>query len=1080
MKHRLLFLLAASSLPAFPQAWSTFLDPSRAINWTSAGFTIPSYTTNCPTQPALTANSSSAASANTTAIQNALASCDATHNVVNIPAGTYYVAGWTYGSQGAQVVRGAGPKSTHIILTAESCGGSPAAGVCMQGSGGTYDGSDSVLPPSGNQQCLWTGGLSQGSTTITLSSCPGMPPTNHLLILDQANDSSDTGGVYQCDGNVVGCNYEGSLNGNGRIISGKMHSEQQVTYVTGVTSLGGGSYSVTISPGVYFNNIRSSQSPGAWWSSTVQNEGLENLSVDGTSAPDHNISMYDCYQCWVKNVTSTNAGSDHVFLYQSGGDVIRDSYFYQSQSHASSSYVVEFEIGSGVLVENNIFQQTTNPIMFGTGSGNVIGYNYAINDQTSNFYSLQTPYYSHNTGNAFNLWEGNNFIGIWTDDAWGSSANGTIFRNMLHGWQGGGYQTGFIPIQIRTWIRGFNVVGNVLGSPSIQNQYQAYATSSTGGSGGTNAGTSIYEIGWADTGGYGSCGNGTNGSPYCDPTAFSTLMRWGNYDVVNAAVQWNTTEAAPAAATYLNANFSTSYFGSLAHTLPASLYHTSAPSWWPASKAWPPVGPDVSTGNLGICTGTYAGYQATAASLCAGGTLSSAWASHATSIPAQDCYLNTMGGPPDGSGNVLSFDANTCYAATGTGTNTPAVSPTSFSPWTNTQAISQTLTASGFSGTVTWSKASGTAPTGLGGTCLTGTTGTTCTLTGTLSAAGTFSFTIQATNGTNTVSTPFTITVNAAPSITSSGSIPAGTLALAYSQALSTSGGTAPLNCSVATGSLPSGLSFSGCTISGTPLAIGTSTFTATATDANGVSSASASLSIAVTAPAGITLLSTTYCQPGISWSSNSPYTACTLTTAAPTGSTIIVGFATYNSAGTSSTMSGVTDSNGDKFLQVANARSTSTQSGSGYWDDFWYAPSLAAQVTSVSPEPSQTVPGNLFIWVVSNVNSVNAAGVENATASTSSTPAGAPVTTTAAATFVAALLHPDTTGNPTSVDAPFISDSVVDGMGWAHLITSSTGTYTPQWNQTATTYAGSTVAFSFASLPTGPGNPPGLTTKVD
>src|SRR5215831_16258497 len=102
MKHRLLFLIAAISLSAYSQPWSTFLNSSRAIDWSSAGFSIPNYTVNCSTQPSLTANSSGAAGTNATAIQNALNSCDATHNVVNIPAGTYYVSGITYPSHGKQ------------------------------------------------------------------------------------------------------------------------------------------------------------------------------------------------------------------------------------------------------------------------------------------------------------------------------------------------------------------------------------------------------------------------------------------------------------------------------------------------------------------------------------------------------------------------------------------------------------------------------------------------------------------------------------------------------------------------------------------------------------------------------------------------------------------------------------------------------------------------------------------------------------------------------------------------------------------------------------------------------------------
>jgi hypothetical protein len=664
--YRILLLLAAFGINASAQTqiWSTLLDNTRAVNWTSAGFTIPSYTTNCPTQPTL-ATGSGAASANATSIQNALNSCTSTQNVVNIPAGTWYVGGILYGTQGKQVLRGAGPNSTDVIFTGgNGCALGLSEGICMRDSNGWYNGSAQVLP-GGSNQCSWTGGLAQGSTSITLSGCGGAPPVNQTIILDQANDTSDTSGVYICDVNIGNCGYESSNGGNndGRSIGGKTYSQQQVTYVTGVTSLGGGSYTVTISPGVYFTNIRSSQSPGAWWPGFVQNDGLENMTIDGSNLSDSTLGMYDCYQCWVKNVRSLNAGRNHVALYQSADDVIRDSYFYSSQSHYSESYVVETEESSAFLVENNIFQQVTNPLMFGAGSGAVVGYNFSIDDIYSGANQWMAAAYSvHNAGNEMNLWEGNNFVGIWSDDAWGSSSQQTYFRNMLIGWQNGDVNM-TIPIMLRANDRAFSIIGNVLGQPGYHNQYQTYASSKTAGTGAAQESNSIYSLGWGGTGAVCSSGSVTS----CDPLVYSTLVRWGNYDTVNGSVQWNATEASPIAVPYLNANFLTSYFSALAHTLPNSMYYNSAPTWWPSSKPWPPVGPDVTSGNLGLCTGgTYAGAQATAASQCTGGTLGSGWASHVNSIPAQDCYLSTMHGPPDGTGGELSFDASQCYTSSGT------------------------------------------------------------------------------------------------------------------------------------------------------------------------------------------------------------------------------------------------------------------------------------------------------------------------------------------------------------------------------------------------------------------------------
>ena len=64
----------------------------------------------------------------------------------------------------------------------------------------------------------------------------------------------------------------------------------------------------------------------------------------------------------------------------------------------------------------------------------------------------------------------------------------------------------------------------------------------------------------------------------------------------------NATEASPAANTYVNANFTSSYFSSLSHTLPASLYYNAAPSWSrPSGKNWPPIGAGIYRGGTSGC-----------------------------------------------------------------------------------------------------------------------------------------------------------------------------------------------------------------------------------------------------------------------------------------------------------------------------------------------------------------------------------------------------------------------------------------------------------------------------------------------
>jgi len=144
-------------------------------------------------------------------------------------------------------------------------------------------------------------------------------------------------------------------------------------------------------------------------------------------------------------------------------------------------------------------------------------------------------------------------------------------------------------------------------------------------------------------------------------------------------------------------------------------------------------------------------------------------------------------------------------------------------------AYSQTLAAAGGSGSgYIFSVSAGLLPTGLS---LSATTGA---ITGTPSATGIFSFTVQATDGLgNTGSQQLSVTIVNALSITTV-SLPAGEQTATYNQTLMAMGGTgAGYMWSISSGALPAGLSLAAATgvLSGIPSVSGTFPFTVQATD---------------------------------------------------------------------------------------------------------------------------------------------------------------------------------------------------------------------------------------------------------
>jgi len=167
-------------------------------------------------------------------------------------------------------------------------------------------------------------------------------------------------------------------------------------------------------------------------------------------------------------------------------------------------------------------------------------------------------------------------------------------------------------------------------------------------------------------------------------------------------------------------------------------------------------------------------------------------------------------------------------------------------------AYNQTLTATGNT-PIAWSISSGSLPTSLS---LNATTGA---ITGTPTTAGTFNFTVNATNSLGIATRALSIVINSnavAPTITTS-TLPAGTVGQTYNQTLAATG-TAPITWSIASGSLPTGLSLnSSGVISGTPSAAGTFNFTVRATNTAG--NTTRALSIVInSAPVAPTITTTT------------------------------------------------------------------------------------------------------------------------------------------------------------------------------------------------------------------------------
>ena len=268
------------------------------------------------------------------------------------------------------------------------------------------------------------------------------------------------------------------------------------------------------------------------------------------------------------------------------------------------------------------------------------------------------------------------------DDIHGSHDLDTFFRNYINGYEpNNGTQTSknTSPFGLSAFSRYMNLVGNVSGTSSWHTTYQCIPASASTTACSSGQFKDIYDLGWASN----TLGQsqGSNNDTLTAPT----LFRWGNYDTVNNAVQWNSSEVPSSDPYYPNSVPSS-------HTLPPSFYSgITAPtagcgtglSFWknPTNGTCPPyptIGPDVTGGNIGICTsGTYVNSRALSSGQCNGGSFTATTnGGYGYANPAMVCYLNTMGGTPDGTGSMRSFSRAACYANDPSSSDPPPAAPT--------------------------------------------------------------------------------------------------------------------------------------------------------------------------------------------------------------------------------------------------------------------------------------------------------------------------------------------------------------------------------------------------------------------
>ena len=624
-------------------------------------------------------------------------------------AGTGYAVNDT-GTIGYSINYGASygesPAATYNVT---SVSGGAVTGVSITSGGGGYT-TNSTTAGS-------YGGVPYAATTATSGSGSGLQ-----LIITSVN-SYDNNGIVSC-AVAMACTTNSASN-----TSRPARSENEVFYATAIA--GSGPYTVTLSaPLMNPDWGTSSRSPQAFWGSgAVTNAGLENLELDGSaiSGGQTAVNINNATRVWVTGIASNMANNFHVGISDAANILVANNYFYGTTNAGTESYGIGSNSWmSNSLFENNILQKIVTALTFdGTCTGCVDAYNFIVNPYDLSSAALFPGTAMHTADTNYMLSEGDISPGITEDATHGPHFLDTFFRNYLTGYESNNgtlpYQN-TIPAIILAYSRYNNWLANVLGTAGYHTIYECTPASPTqhycSTDGGSYPGTvHIWDDGFGD-----AAQRDFANTPYFmlnDILTHTSLYRYGNCDVVSSpSCQFNSAEVPTADPNFPNPVPSS-------HAFPASFYNgvtTAHASCGTGLNFWknpttglcpqyPPIGPDVTNGDIGICTsGIYQWSRALTSGQCSGGTFQSGASTnggYGNSNPAMRCYLNQMLGTPDGTGNFIpTFNTAACYAndPAGASSTTPAPAVNLFAQTTEEryeENIGSDPVLSGFLGTST-------------------------------------------------------------------------------------------------------------------------------------------------------------------------------------------------------------------------------------------------------------------------------------------------------------------------------------------------------------------------------------------